>query len=79
MIEASSDLLVFVDPTYVYRAVNRAYCDEHLLTLEEILDHTVAEVFGEKFFEEKLKPHLDRCLTGERVTFELLPRSWAAS
>jgi len=70
MIEASSDLLVFVDPTYVYLEVNQAYCDEHLLTREELLDHTVAEVFGEKFFEEKLKPHLDRCLTGERVTFE---------
>ena len=70
MVTASSDLMVFVDSTYTYRAVNQAYCDEHQRTQEEILGHTVAEVFGENAFETTLKPHLDRCLTGEQVTFE---------
>ena len=70
MVTATSDLTVFVDSTYTYRAVNQAYCDEHRRTEEEILGHTVAEVFGEKAFETTLKPHFDRCLSGEQVTFE---------
>jgi PAS domain S-box-containing protein len=70
MANTSSDLMVFIDRTYSYRAVNRAYCDEHRRTREEILGHTVAEVFGEEAFETTLKPHFDRCLSGEQVTFE---------
>ena len=70
MVTATSDLTVFVDSTYTHRAVNQAYCDEHRRTEEEILGHTVAEVFGEKAFETTLKPHFDRCLSGDQVTFE---------
>ena len=62
--------MVFIDSTYTYRAVNQAYCDEHQRTQEEILGHTVAEVFREKVFETTLKRHMDRCLSGERVNFE---------
>jgi PAS domain S-box-containing protein len=70
MATASRDLMVFVDPTYRYRAVNQAYCDEQRRTPEEILGHTVADVFGKETFEGTLKPHLDRCLKGEHVSFD---------
>ena len=79
MVVASSDLMAYVDSTYTYRAVNQAYCDEHQRTQEEILGHTVSEVLGEKTFEKTLKPHFDRCLAGEQVTFEFwwdLPGRW---
>ena len=69
MVTATSGLMVFVDDTYTYRAVNQAYCDEHRLTQEEILGCTVADVFGEEAFQTKLKPHLDRSLSGEEVVF----------
>ncbi len=45
MATASRDLMVLVDPTYTYRAVNQAYCYEQGRTPEEILVHTVTEVF----------------------------------
>ena len=70
MVTATSDLMVLVDSTYRYRAMNQAYRDQHRRTQEDILGLTVAEVFGEKVFEEELKPGLDRCLTGEQVEFE---------
>ncbi len=70
MVSASSDLMMFVDPTYTYQAVNPAYCDAHQNTQEEILGRTVAEVLGQKIFETQIKPQLDRCLSGERVSFE---------
>ena len=70
MATASSHLMVFVDRQYTYRAVNQAYCDEHRRAHDEILGHTIAEVFGKKAFETTLKRHMDRCLSGEQVTFE---------
>ena len=69
MVTASSDLMVLVDPNYTYRAVNQAYCDEHGRLREDILGRTIAEVFGKKMFEKTLKPHLDRSLSGEHVSF----------
>ncbi len=71
MVSASRDLMVFVDPTYTYRAVNAAYCDAHRKTQEEILGHTVVSVLGQKLFETTVQPNLDRCLAGEQLQFEL--------
>ena len=70
MATGSSDLMAFLDSEYTYKAVNQAYCDEHQRTRQEILGHTVAQVFGERAFERKLKRHLDCCLAGEHVTFD---------
>ena len=70
MVTASRDLMVFVDSNYTYRAANPAYCQEHQRTREEILGHTVVDLFGEESFQKTLKPHLDRCLSGESVAFQ---------
>ncbi len=70
MVTASSGLMALVDSRYTHRAVNQAYCDGHVRTEEEVLGHTVVEVFGEEIFESTLKHHLDRCLAGEKVSFD---------
>ena len=70
MVTASRDLMVFIDSGYTYRAVNPAYCEEHQRTPEKILGHTVVDLYGEEFFRKTLKPHLDRCLSGESVAFQ---------
>ncbi len=67
IVTASRDLVAFVDSSYTYRTANPAYCEEHRRTREEILGHTVADLFGEESFQKTLKPHLDRCLSGESV------------
>lgn len=69
MATASTTLMAVVDSTYIYRAVNAAYCDENQRSEEDILGQSVAEVLGEKSFETIVKPKLDRCLLGEQVTF----------
>ena len=70
MATASRDPMAYVDSAYTYRAVNQAYCDEHGRIREEILGRTVADVFGKKMFKATLKPHLDRSLSGEHVSFD---------
>ena len=70
MVTANRDLMAYMDSTYTHRAVNQAYCNEFRRTEQETLGHTVAEVFGEEMFRETLKPHLDRCLSGEWVALD---------
>jgi signal transduction histidine kinase len=61
--------VVFVDSSYTHRAASPRYCEEHERTREEILGRSVADLFGEATFQETLKPHMDRCLSGESVAF----------
>ena len=69
VVTASSSRMIFVDSTFTYRAANQAYCDEHRLTQDDIIGHTVAEVLGEELFEKTLRPYYERCLAGEQLLF----------
>ncbi len=40
------------------------------MTRDQLVGHTVAEVFGEEFFSEVIKPHAERCMAGEEVRYE---------
>ena len=63
------DLMSFIDGNYIYRTVNDAYTDIFKKTQDEIIGHTVAEMFGTEIFEKQIKGHMDRCLTGEEVHY----------
>jgi PAS domain S-box-containing protein len=65
IVSTSSDLMSFVDSNYVYQAVNQAYLKAHKKAPEEITKHSVAELHGEKFFNDVVKNKMDRCLAGE--------------
>lgn len=49
--------------------VNDSYSKGIDKTKEEILNHTVAEVWGQDVFDSKVKNYLDRCLAGEEVHY----------
>ncbi len=66
MVSASQDLMSFVDRSYVYRTVNDAYLKAFGVSREEIVDHPVADILGEAFFQG-VKPSLDECLAGSPV------------
>ena len=69
MINATRDLLSFVDTEYVYRYVNDAYSEIWGLDSPSIVGMTVPELMGEKTFQETVKPHLDECLEGRSVRY----------
>ena len=70
MVSASTDLMALVDRDYTYQAVNSAYAKIFGTTTEEIIGQRVAEIIGTEVFEERIKPHLDRCLTGKHVNYQ---------
>jgi PAS domain S-box-containing protein len=67
ILSSSLDHISLIDRNYVYQVVNDAFCQAHDRPRATIEGHTVAELFGEKTFRNRIKPRLDQCLSGEEV------------
>jgi len=66
----SSDMMALLDENYTYLATNQAYLNVFGLTKDQIVGHTIIDVFGEDFFSNSIKPRADKCLSGKEVRFE---------
>jgi len=60
----------FISRDYRYLAVSDVYAAFYDVPKEEIVGRTAADFFGEAVFEKKIRPQLDRCLTGETVRYQ---------
>ena len=70
IVSCSSDMLALLDKEYVYLAANSAYLETFGLTPDELIGHTVVEVFGNEYFDAVIKPNAQRCMSGEQVNFQ---------
>ena len=68
MVNASLDSITLIDRNYTYRIVTDAYVRDRQLKKNEIVDHSVSEVWGDKIFKEIIKPKLDECFDGKTVS-----------
>lgn len=62
-------LISYIDADLYYRFVNKTYEDWFNMSREQILNHRVVDVIGEKAYES-VKPIIERTLKGERVNDE---------
>ncbi|MBK5970017.1 MULTISPECIES: PAS domain S-box protein [Thiorhodovibrio] len=67
--QITEDALGVLDTAYVYQQVNPTYERLWGLPKEEIIGHSVTDLFGEALFSSQLKDRLDRCLAGEVVRY----------
>jgi len=70
ILSTANDLMSFLDRNYIYREVNKTYLYTYKKTREEIIGHSVVDLFGIDVFEQTLKERLDRCLAGEGVRYQ---------
>jgi PAS domain S-box-containing protein len=70
IVSSSTDMLALLNREYIYKAANTAYIQAFNLTSEQLIGHSVSEVFGEKFFSTVIKTNADRCLAGEQVNYQ---------
>ncbi len=70
IISTVNDPMSFLDRNYTYRAVNDAYVKIFQRPREEIIGRTIEDLLGRDVFEEKIRKHVDRCLSGEEVHYE---------
>ncbi len=68
MVNASLDSITLIDRNYTYKIVTDAYVKARQLKKNEIINHTVPDVWGDQIFEEIIKPKLDECFGGKTVS-----------
>ena len=71
IVSASSDFLTLIDRQYIYRAISNAYAQCLQQQRESLIGRSMADIMSSDVFESVLKPKVDRCLGGERVSFQL--------
>jgi diguanylate cyclase (GGDEF)-like protein/PAS domain S-box-containing protein len=69
IVNTSKDFITLINRDYVYEIVNDSYCQEMGRTRDQILNHSVTDIWGKETFENSLKKHLDKCFAGEEVHY----------
>ena len=67
IVSNSNDMLALLDKNFVYLAANKAYLKALGKASDELVGHTVSEIFGEECFENTIRPNAERCLAGNEV------------
>ena len=70
IVSSSDDFLALIDRNYTYLAISEAYQKFFNKTQDEILGHTMQELYGAQYFMENLKHLSDRVLSGETFEYE---------
>jgi predicted signal transduction protein with EAL and GGDEF domain len=69
IVNASLDSITLIDRQYTYRIVTDAYLSARNLKKDQIINHTVADVWGKEIFEQIIKDKLDKCFRGKSVSY----------
>ena len=71
IVSSSDDFLALIDRNYTYLAISEAYLKFFNKKEVDILQHTMAELYGRQYFLEELKHLSDRALSGESFEHEM--------
>lgn len=69
IVNTSKDFITLINKEYIYEFVNLSYEKMIGKPQNEILNNTVANVWGNEIFQTKLKDCIDRCFNGEEVQY----------
>lgn len=64
------DFISFIDTGYIYRAVNKTYLLAFQKPREEIIGKSVADLFGEEVFRNRIQKQIDSALGGKETHYE---------
>ncbi len=70
IVNSVKDMMTFISNDYIYKAVNDKWCKTMGMERDTIIGKSVAEAWGNKIFEEDIKPNLDKCLSGEEISLK---------
>src|SRR6056297_1421527 len=69
IVSTINDPMALVGKDYRYKMVNAAYTDFYQTSIEEIVGKKIDDFLEKSFFEQVIKPKLDRCFTAETVSY----------
>jgi diguanylate cyclase (GGDEF)-like protein/PAS domain S-box-containing protein len=77
IVSSNPYFMSFIDNNYTFQVINDAYVKAFGKSREEIIGHTLAEIYGDEFFQNYQKIPFDRALAGHQAGYEAwfdLPR-----
>ncbi|HEY3276849.1 MAG TPA: PAS domain S-box protein [Syntrophorhabdaceae bacterium] len=69
--EGSRDIMIVLDRSYRYRAVNQSYLKYRMISREEVIGRRVEEIIGKELFEKVIKTLLEACFKGDVIQIEM--------
>jgi len=69
IVSSSSDMMALLTSDFVYLTVNDAYRNAFGKLRDEIVGHSVLEVFGEEMFNTVIEPRAKACMLGKRARY----------
>lgn len=69
IVNRSPDFITLINADYFYEFANDAYCAAVGKSFDDVVGHSVEEIWGEDKFTTSIRPVLDRCLEGEVVEY----------
>jgi PAS domain S-box-containing protein len=69
IVDSTPDSMALVGRDYRYRIVNDTYMRRTGRRRDEIVGRHIAEIMSEAVFEATIRPHLDRCLKGDTISY----------
>lgn len=70
IVSSTTDGIAFLDKEYRYIIVNDAYERFSGIKKEIFVGRNITEYLGKDVFEQVVKPHFDKCLQGETITYQ---------
>ena len=67
---AATEFMTLINQQHVLEAANDAYCRAQDRSRRELIGRSLAEVWGEARYREKILPYVQRCFAGEIVRYE---------
>ena len=70
IVSGTTDFISFIDRNYTYQIINDSYLRVFNKRRDEIVGHTLADLFGEDFFLAYQKQRFDQALAGQKSGYE---------
>jgi PAS domain S-box-containing protein len=70
IVNNSRSMLSIINRSYIYVKVNTTFCNAHNVKTESIVGKSLADIWGQRTFDEKIKSNIDLCFLGNTVRYE---------
>ena len=70
IVSSNPHFMSFIDRNYTFQVINDAYLNAFDKQREDIIGHTLAELYGKEFFLNHQKKPFDKALSGQETSYE---------
>lgn len=70
IINSFRSMISIINRDYRYESVNKAFCQAHMKEPEALIGKSLADIWGEEVFQNRIKSNIDECFNGKTIKYE---------